>query len=141
MGDEGVPHSYKLRAPGRYPATSSLFCRHLPVYNCLYINTVSKNLADWHFISSNKLFVLLMFEVIQTAKHSLLHKGRSVKKLLLCYIFECEWLRAFIGNRAILAHNYTFLEVYHYLVEAGATWDGEASVASSGIEILATGEV
>ena len=27
---------------------------------------VSKNLACWHFISSNKFFVLLMFEVIQT---------------------------------------------------------------------------
>ena len=82
-----------------------------------------------------------MFEVIQTAKHSLLHKERSVKKLLLCYIFEREWLRALIGNRAILAHNNTFLEVDHYLVEAGATWDSEASVASSGIELLATGEV
>ena len=66
MGDEGVPHSYKLRAPGRYPATSSLFCRYVPACNYLYINIISKNLAYWHFISSNKFFGLLMFEVIQT---------------------------------------------------------------------------
>ena len=38
---------------------------------------VSKNLAYWHFISSNKFFVLLMFEVIQTGVlHS--YNGRII---------------------------------------------------------------
>ena len=38
---------------------------------------VSENLAYWHFISSNKFFVLLMFEVIQTGVlHS--YNGRII---------------------------------------------------------------
>ena len=72
-----VASRIRLHTTGIYPATSSLFCRHVPASNYLYINIVSKNLAYWHFISSNKFFVLLMFEVIQTGVlHS--YNGRII---------------------------------------------------------------
>ena len=93
MGDEGVPHSYKLRAPGRYPATSSLFCRHLPAYNCLYINIVSQNLADWHFISSNKLFCS-SYVWSNTNCKTLIVAQRAVSKKTVTVLHIRVWMAA-----------------------------------------------